>query len=116
MKVKHYTDVEKIEANTEGAKGASLRWVLGPKDDMPNFHMRVVELEPGGVSMHHQHDYEHECYILEGKGELVGDNEKLSLTPGKAAYVPAGETHQFRNAGDKPFKFLCMVPNLDKKS
>lgn len=116
MKAKHVTDVEKIEANEDGARGASLRWVLGPKDDMPNFHLRVVELEPDGVSMHHKHDYEHEVYVLEGEGELVGDNDRLSLTPGVAAYVPPNEVHQFRNASDTPFKFICVIPAQDKKN
>jgi quercetin dioxygenase-like cupin family protein len=115
MKTKKYTDVEKIEAHGDGASGASLRWVLGPKDDMPNFHMRVVEIEPGGVSMHHQHNYEHECFILEGQGELVGQGKSLPLQPGMAAFVPPNEIHQFRNAGDTTFKFLCMIPRLEQK-
>jgi len=24
--------------------------------------------------------------------------------------VPAGEMHQFRNSGDAPFVFMCLVP------
>ena len=115
MKVKHFTEVEKIEANTEGAQGASLRWILGPKDEMPNFHMRLVEIEPGGQSMHHSHPYEHQCFILEGEGELLGEKASLPLKPGNAAYVAADEIHQFRNAGEAPFKFLCMIPRLEKK-
>ena len=115
MKVKHYKDVEKIEANTDGAKGASLRWVLGPDDEVPNFHMRVVEIEPGGQSMHHSHPYEHECYILEGEGELVGKEKTLELKPGNAAYVAPDEIHHFQNVGDTTFKFICMIPNLEKK-
>jgi quercetin dioxygenase-like cupin family protein len=110
MKAKHFSEVPFIEANADGAKGAGLRWILGPDDEMPNFHLRMVEVEPGGMTMHHKHNYEHECYILEGEGELVGENESLSLTPGKAAYVPANQIHQFRNVGSKDFKFLCIIP------
>jgi quercetin dioxygenase-like cupin family protein len=62
------------------------------------------------MTMHHQHNYEHEVYVLEGEGELAGEEENLSLTPGSAGYVPANTIHQFRNVGNTPFKFLCMIP------
>lgn len=110
MKVKKTNEVPFIEAKADGAKGAGLRWLLGPDDDMPNFHMRLVEVEPGGKTMHHKHNYEHECFIVEGEGKLVGEAESLELKPGNAAYVPANEIHQFQNAGDKPLKFLCVIP------
>lgn len=110
MKVKKQSDVPFIEATADGAKGAGLRWLLGPEDGMPNFHLRLVEVEPGGQTMHHSHNYEHECYVVEGNGELVGNDQSLELNPGNAAYVPANEIHQFRNPGDKPLKFLCIIP------
>lgn len=114
MKVKHFYQVEKEEAKSAGAKGTSIRWILGPKDEMPNFHLRMVEVEPGGVTMHHDHPFEHECFILEGEGELVGNDKSLPLKPGNAAYVAPGETHQFRNVGKTPLRFLCMIPKLEK--
>jgi len=110
MKVKNPNDVPFIEATADGAQGAGLRWMLGPDDNMPNFHLRLVEVEPGGKTMHHQHNYEHECFVVEGSGELVGVNETLAMNKGAAAYVPANEIHQFRNAGDTPFKFVCVIP------
>ena len=113
MLTKHSKDVELIEANTDGAKGAGLRWLLGPKDDMPNFYLRLVEVQPGGMTMHHQHPYEHEVFVLEGEGELVGEKETLSLTPYKAGYVAPDEIHQFRNVGDSVFKMLCIIPKED---
>jgi quercetin dioxygenase-like cupin family protein len=29
---------------------------------------------------------------------------------GSYAYVPADKLHQFRNAGDGMFRFICIVP------
>ncbi len=116
MKVKHFRGVKIIAADSEGAKGASLRWLLGPEDEMPNFHMRMVEVEAGGHTMHHKHPYEHECYILEGEGELLDEDGKVRvLKPGNATYVPADEVHQFRNKGESTFRFLCIIPNLEKQ-
>jgi quercetin dioxygenase-like cupin family protein len=111
MFVKKQSEVPFIEATADGAKGAGLRWLLGPEDNMPNFHLRVVEVEPGGMTMHHQHNYEHECFILEGQGKLVGNDNELQLEPGNAAYVPANEIHQFKNVGENTFKFLCIIPS-----
>jgi quercetin dioxygenase-like cupin family protein len=116
MKAKHFSDVEKIMATTEGARGAGIRWLLGPDDDMPNFHLRLIEVDHDGQTMHHQHPYEHEVYVLEGEGELIGPEGKtLSLEPGVAAYVPPDGVHQFRNVGAGMLRFLCIIPRLENK-
>ena len=104
-------NVEKKIANTDGAKGAGLRWVLGPEDKMPNFYLRVVEVEPGGCTMHHEHPYEHQVFILEGTCELVGNDKSITMEKGDAGYVEPGEIHQFRNAGQGMMKMICCIPS-----
>ena len=32
------------------------------------------------------------------------------LKPGDVLYIPSDEKHQFKNAGEKPFKFMCLIP------
>ena len=32
------------------------------------------------------------------------------VSPGTYAFVPSGCRHQFRNAGDDTFRFICIVP------
>lgn len=114
MKTKHFEEAERQFATTDGAEGASIRWLLGPEDGMPNFYLRYVEVEPGGMTMHHKHPYEHEVFVLEGVGELINEGENCyELSPGRAAYVAPGEIHQFINTGDGPFKFLCMIPKTE---
>lgn len=114
MKVKHYSDVLNEDANMEGAVGASIRWILGPKDDMPNFYLRMIEVETGGNTPRHRHPYEHEVYVLEGQGELIDpDGKPLELWPGNVAYVAPDELHQFRNTGDGVFRFLCIIPKTE---
>jgi len=94
-----------------GAAGVAMRLMVGSDDGAPNFAMRLFEVESGGHTPRHQHDYEHEILVLEGNGELInhdGDSEQLSA--GDVVFMPANELHQFRNAGTAPFKFMCMVP------
>lgn len=114
MKVIHYTEVEKDGVKMEGADGTSLRWALGPADNMPNFYLRVVEVEAGGYTPRHNHPYEHEVYILDGQGELIDpEGNPLELRPGNIAYVAPDELHQFRNAGEEVFRFICIIPKVD---
>ncbi len=111
MKVKHYTEVANEDANMDGAKGANIRWVLGPADEMPNFYLRVIEVEPGGNTPHHHHPYEHEVFVLDGQGELLDpEGNSFELKPGVVAYVAPDDLHQFRNTGDELLRFICLIP------
>ena len=114
MKVKHYSEVEDEDANMEGASGTNIRWLLGPADDMPNFHLRMIEVEPGGNTPRHNHPYEHEVFVLEGEGELIDpDGNPKKLSHGDVVYVAPDELHQFRNTGDGNFRFLCLIPKTE---
>lgn len=47
-----------------------------------NFAMRLFEIQPRGYSPLHQHDWEHEVFILEGKGAVRDKKMKVTLTKG----------------------------------
>lgn len=112
MKVVNYQDVTLQEVNIEGANKASIRKVLTANDGAPNFTMRVFELGEGGHTPLHQHDWEHEIYVIEGQGVLVTeDNKEIPLTPGTAILVKGQELHQFKNVSGETFKFMCLVTN-----
>ena len=114
MKVKRYTEVTNEDADMEDASGTTIRWLLGPADAMPNFHMRMIEVEPGGHTPRHTHHYEHEVYVLEGRGELIDpEGEPIAIGPGSVAYVAPDELHQFRNTGEATLRFLCLVPKVE---
>lgn len=38
------------------------------------------------------------------------DGVERPLAAGDFAFVAPEELHQFRNAGDEPFRFICAVP------
>ena len=112
MIARHYTEVEPNKA-TE-AEGVSLRVVIGEKEGAPNFVMRVVDLEPGASSPRHSHDWEHEVFVLSGKGRVYGGGKEVSLSPGYTVFVPPMEEHQFSNTGDEILRFVCLIPLLEE--
>jgi quercetin dioxygenase-like cupin family protein len=109
-KVVHYSEVEAQEVGA-GAPGATIRWLIDKEHDAaPHFALRMIELAPGGKSLHHTHAYEHETYMLEGSGRVLIGEQWYDLEPGDAAFVPPDIVHQFANSGEGTFKFLCVIP------
>lgn len=91
-------------------KHVEKRVLVGPKDNAPNFSMRKFTVGAGGCSPYHTHAWEHEVYILSGRGEVRFAGGSQPVGAGDVALVPPNDEHQFANIGDEPFEFLCMVP------
>ena len=111
MKVCHFEDIESQPVTMEGASGCTVRWLVDQQDGAPNFAMRRFEVAPGGYTPKHHHPYEHEVFVLEGSGVVMEGDSERELTAGNVVFVKPDEVHQFRNTGDQPLKFLCLVPN-----
>jgi quercetin dioxygenase-like cupin family protein len=94
----------------ETVRHVEKRVLVGPKDAAPTFAMRRFTVGAGGCSPYHTHPWEHEVYILSGKGEVRFAGGSQEVEPGDFAYVPPNDEHQFANVGDDVFEFLCMVP------
>lgn len=111
MVVHRADEIEQSKVETEGARGVSIRWLLSKEMKAPNFAMREFEIEPCGHTPFHAHDWEHEVYVLSGKGAIVSEEGEKVLVPGTVALVLPGEKHRFKNTGEDPFRFLCLVPH-----
>ena len=116
MKVQHYTETDMQPVEMPGARGCHVRWLIGKQDGAPTFAMRQFEVEPGGHSPRHSHPYEHEVFVLEGRGEVWENETPRPIQAGDIVFVRPDEIHQFRNTGQAPLKFLCLIPNsaMDK--
>lgn len=113
MLVKRMEEVPANEVEMQGAEKVKMRLLLSEEDGAPNFRMRLFEVDEGGCSPYHSHDYEHEVLVLGGKGELRGQGETAHpLKPGDVVFVSANEEHQFRNIGSDKFKFICLIPSI----
>jgi quercetin dioxygenase-like cupin family protein len=111
MRIKNHEHVQANEVTMEGAIGCRVRWLIGEGEQAPNFAMREFEVAPGGHTPKHFHAYEHEVYVLAGRGTIIdGDNER-PLAAGDVVFVAPNDVHQFRNTGKEPMRFLCLIPN-----
>lgn len=109
-KALHYTDVP-AEVFGDEAPGVTIRWAIDKQHDgAPNFALRVIEVAAGGHTPRHTHPYEHENFVIEGRGRVLIADAWHEIGPGSVVFVPAGTEHTYVNAGDTPFKFLCAIP------
>ncbi|MEJ5260627.1 MAG: cupin domain-containing protein [Anaerohalosphaeraceae bacterium] len=111
MIIKNIESVPAEPVQMEGAKDVKVRVVFGPKEQAPTFAMRVFELEPGGHTPYHRHNFEHEVLVLSGEVAVVREDGAVPLKIHDALLVAANEVHQFRNlSSSMPARFLCLVP------
>lgn len=111
MKVVDYQQIQAAPVEQEGAAGCRMRCLIGEPDGAPSFSMRQFEVAPGGHTPKHSHGHEHEVFVLEGNGVVLGGSTEYPLRPGTAVFVPPNQVHQFRNTGTSPLKFLCLIPH-----
>jgi quercetin dioxygenase-like cupin family protein len=90
MKVVSYKDIESKEV--EGSSKLKIKWLNT------------------GYSPHHNHPWEHEIFVLEGNGVVIGDKESKSISAGDSISIPADEIHQIKNPNKTPLRILCIIP------
>ena len=110
MKHVHYSDVKLEEPSEVGLKNIKVRWLISERDGAKNFAMRLFEIQPEGYSPLHQHDWEHEVFILEGTGVARGKTEDEPFKKGDVIFIPPMELHQFINTSKDTLKLLCLIP------
>jgi len=110
MRIRNAADVEAVAVEA-GAKGVCIQWLLDESAGAPSFAMRRFEIAPGGHTPLHTHPWEHEVYILAGRGSVYTEGEVVLLKPDDAVLVSPHEQHQFRAADDAALVLLCLVPN-----
>jgi len=107
---KHYTEVNLDEPTEKGIKDTKIRWLITKKDGAQNFAMRLFEIQPGGNTPYHQHDWEHEIFILEGTGVAKGEKSQEEFKTGDVFFIRPMEWHQILNIGKNLMKILCLIP------
>jgi len=110
MRIVRSDEVAPQHVDEAGAQEATVRWLISRPEGAPTFAMRVFEVAPGGNTPLHDHEWEHEVYILEGEAEVVSEAGAQSVSAGDAVLILPGERHQFCNRGGAAARFLCMIP------
>jgi len=109
-KAVYYKDIAGEEVEERGAEGVHVRWLISKDDGAQNFAMRHFEVEPGGKTPYHSHDWEHEVFVLEGKGIVVCDGVEKGIGPEHVVFIPPNAEHCLKNTGTGRFRFLCLIP------
>jgi len=113
-KAMHIVDAAEFEAQEVGAEGVEnvrIQWLVDESHGAPTFAMRRFIIGPSGHTPRHAHDWEHEVYVLRGRGTLWIEGDEIALAPDYALLVPPDAMHQFLSAGDDVLEVLCLVPN-----
>ena len=108
MKVKNYREVRAAPMVNE--PGVTVRWLVSELDEGPGFALRLYEMEPGAATTAQSHYWEHEVFVLSGKGVVAGEEGEIPLGEGDVVYVPAAERHRFVSRGDEVLRFLMVLP------
>jgi quercetin dioxygenase-like cupin family protein len=121
--IRNLAEGEARPVQIDGVKGVKMAMMCGREHGAPHFSMRQFQVEPGGHSPRHSHDYEHEVYIVQGRGTVLLGGKEHPIKAGDVVYVPADEEHQFRAGAEEGvaglggsgnaapgLTFLCMVP------
>ena len=110
MKHVHFTDVTEEIPDEEDVKDTTIRWLITKEDGAENFAMRLFEIQPGGHTPLHQHDWEHEVFIVKGSGEIHDKTTGYPFKQGDVVFVKPMEWHQFVNTGKEVLQFICVIP------
>jgi quercetin dioxygenase-like cupin family protein len=111
MRIRNYRQVQGVNA----APGVTMRVVAGPAEGAPTFVMRVFEIQAGSATPFHTHPWEHEVFVLAGKGVVRSGGKEMALAEGDAALVLPNEQHSFLNTGRDIFRMICVVPLVNGK-
>lgn len=98
----------------KGAEKVRVQYLVDERHGSNRFALRQYTVEKGGHTPFDQHEYEHQVYVLKGRGLLrkAEHNPVLrKLRQGDAVFIPSNAVHQFINEGDEPFIFLCVKGN-----
>ena len=112
MTVKHASQVE--AKNVAAGKDTTIQ-VLISSTEGPNFALRRFTMQKGGGMPRHTNTVEHEQYVLGGQAEITIGDETHHVRSGDVVFIPEGVVHSYRNTGEEPFEFLCMIPNKEDK-
>jgi len=111
MYIRKVKDVGAQLVNQEGVKDTYIQVLINRENGgAENFAMRRFTVKPGGEIGLHTHNWEHEIFILEGKGILKNSHKTYEVEKNTVIYIPPNEEHYYKNTGKEDLVFLCMIP------
>jgi quercetin dioxygenase-like cupin family protein len=68
--------------------------------------MFMVEYQPEGLALPHDHPFEEAYYVLEGEVDAEADGDAFTLRPGDLFWTGVGCVHAFYNRSGEGLRFL----------
>lgn len=109
-KVAHYREVEEKRVPADMASGTTIRWLIAEEDGARNFYMRLFNMDPNGHIKAHFHPWEHEIFILGGKGKVRIGDRTYDVEEGYSVYIPPNAEHEYWS-GEEGLRFICIIPS-----
>jgi len=106
MYIKNYRE---LPIESTGVEGLTARWAINASQGATNFSMRLLELAPLKSTPMHQHDSEHEIFVLVGRGEVETEDDAYPIREGSVIYISPNEIHKFNNTGADILRFVDAV-------
>lgn len=92
-----------------GYRGVTRHIISGGNGEPAQFQVRYFEVEPGGHTRLERHEHIHSVTVIRGRGYAIVGEDVHPLENLDHVYIGPMTLHQFVNAGDAPFGFLCIV-------
>lgn len=112
----YHVNREAVEAEIvrePGAKQTTHRKMIDTQHGADRYVLTEFEIEPGGSTPPHYHDWEHEIYVVKGSMTLINPSEDTSqrVKEGDAILIPRNEPHGFVTARDETCRFIVVAPS-----
>lgn len=83
--------------------------VGGRRGERARFHLRYLEIAPGGNTTLERHRHEHVVVGVRGRGRCLAGGRKYEMGALDVLYIAPEDPHQLTNPFDEPFGFFCIV-------
>lgn len=102
--------VDELAYKEDGSLFKSVtRRVLFDAETGQGVQVRYFEVGVGGHTTLEKHEHTHNVIPIRGSGACLVGRELFGLANNDLVHIPSWAWHQFRNTGDEPFGFVCMV-------
>jgi len=108
----HEKDIIAKSVAADGYASIKGKVLVNEENGWDDYVLRKFEVQKGGHSGDHAHDYEHIVYVLEGKGTMTMEGKEYPVEKGCYTVIPKNVQHQLLNTNDsgEDLQFLCIVP------
>ncbi len=110
-KVGHYTDIVEENVPENMAVNTTIRWLVKKEDGAPTFAMRLFKVSRGGHIKAHSHPWEHEIFVVRGRGRVRIGSREYPVEEGYFLYIPPNVEHEYWCTGDSDLEFICVIPH-----